>query len=86
MGVHRVLDGELVQLELAGYVGELLMGRPVEADPGNPVAIATGRRHLCEILRVGDPLAVVIDGTPNDHAGNPTGASNPSGLRWPPAR
>lgn len=28
VGMHRVLDGELVQLELARYVGELLMGRP----------------------------------------------------------
>ena len=68
--VDRVLDRELVQRELARDLGELLARRAVEADPGDPAAVAAGRSHVREVLRLGDPLAVAVDGTGDDHACN----------------
>ena len=69
--VYGVLDGELVQPELARDVGELLVRRAVKPDPGDPAANATGRGHLREILRLQDPLAVTVDGTTDNHARKP---------------
>jgi hypothetical protein len=40
MGVHRVLNGQLVQAELGGYRGDLLLVGPVEPDPGQTLAAA----------------------------------------------
>ena len=42
VGLHGVLDGQLVELELLGYGGELLLGRPVETDPCHPALFAQG--------------------------------------------
>jgi hypothetical protein len=67
VSAYGVLDGELVQPELARDVGELLVRRAVEPDPGDPATIATRRGHLREILRFEDPLAVAVDGTTDDH-------------------
>ena len=39
VGDDGVLDGELVQLELRGERGDLVLVRPVEADPGHPVGL-----------------------------------------------
>ena len=37
-----VFHGELVEIELGGDGGELLLGRLVEADPGEDIRVATG--------------------------------------------
>ena len=78
MGVHRVLDGERVQVELARDLVELLVGRAVEADPGDRVLITTDRGHVGELLRLGDALTVAVDGTTDYHAREPTGESGDS--------
>lgn len=65
------MPGELVQRELARYIGELLVRRAVKPDPGDAVAIATGRGHLREILGFDDPLALAIDGATDNHAREP---------------
>jgi hypothetical protein len=68
---YGVLDGKLVQRELARDLGELLVCRTVQPDPGDSVAIATSRRHLREILSFDDPLAVAIQGTTDNHTRKP---------------
>jgi len=83
MGVHRVLDGKLVQRELVSDLGELLVGRAIEPDPGHPAAAPAGLGHLSQAVGFGDPLAVAIDGAPDDHVREPTGARS---GRSPPAR
>jgi len=42
VGADSVLDRELVQVELASYGLELLLGRLVEPDPGEPTLFAAG--------------------------------------------
>jgi hypothetical protein len=67
VGVDGVLDGQLVQVELARDLGELLARRPVQADPGDSTAFAAGRGHLGEVARLGDALSVAVDGAIDDH-------------------
>jgi hypothetical protein len=64
---YGVFDGKFVERELARDVGELLVCRAVQPDPGDSVAIATGRGHLREIVSFDDPLAVAIDGMTHNH-------------------
>jgi hypothetical protein len=53
--VHGILDRELVQSEVPRDLRELLVGRPVEADPGDPGAVPAGLRHAGEIGSSRDP-------------------------------
>jgi hypothetical protein len=69
------VPGELVQRELARYIGELLVRRAVKPDPGDSVAIATGRDHLREILRFDDPRALVMRWHERQ--------SHPASVFWP---
>ncbi len=68
MRVYGVLDGELVQPELARDVGELLVRRPVQADPRDAAPGAARRRHLGDVLVLLRPLPVAIDRATDDHA------------------
>ena len=52
VGVDRVLDGELVEVELARDLGELLVRRAVEPDPGDPAGAPAGGRR-CRRARPG---------------------------------
>ena len=57
-----VFDRQLVQSELAGDSGELLLGRLVEADPGQPVRVAHSLVGLSNRVRLDRPAPIHIDG------------------------
>jgi hypothetical protein len=62
-----VLDRELMQLELARDVGELLRVGAVEADPRDSRAAAAGGVQLRQGVGCRRALAVPVDGTIDDH-------------------
>src|SRR5919107_431566 len=69
VGLHGVLDGQLVQPELFGYRGELLFGRPVESDPGQRrLARSASLVGLAQRMGVIGPLAVHVEGVIHYHA------------------
>ena len=63
VGDDGVLDGELVELELGGQRGDLVLFRPVQPDPRHPVGLSVqGGVRLRQRRRRGD--AVAVDDTP----------------------
>ena len=68
VGLHGVLDGQLVQPELFGYRGELLFGRFVETDPGQRLPRLAGLVGLAQRTGVIGPLAVHVEGIVHYHA------------------
>src|SRR6185295_9587344 len=95
--LDRVLDGELVEVELAADGVELLGRRLVHAEPdeAGPV-VAGGLRGLLEVEIAPAALAVLVDGAVDDHAARDSPAerrlsavvSGVSARPWarPPAR
>ncbi len=69
-----VFDGEFVEVELGGHCGELLLGRFVEADPGEDVRVATGVARTFEDERLLAAFPVDVERLIDDHP-------SPPGLR-----
>ena len=69
MGLHRVLDRELVEIELARDRGELLLARFVQPEPRDCVTGHAGSVQFGEVVRLRHTTAIAIDGTIDDHAG-----------------
>ena len=69
MRVERVLDREIVQLELLGHLVQLGLGRFVQTDPDEGVVLGAGRREGVGIA-LGHDLtdAVVVESAVDDHA------------------
>ena len=67
VGVDRVLDRERVQRELLPDRVELLLGRFVEADPGEDVRFAAGVHGVWRRRRALTPPAVLVDRAVDDH-------------------
>jgi hypothetical protein len=67
MSVDGVLDGQVVQIELARHLRELLGGGLMKAQPDQLALIAARSRELGDVVRRGDTLAVTVDGTAHDH-------------------
>jgi hypothetical protein len=65
--VDRVLDRELVQVELAADGIELLLGRLVKADPDEGIPLLARRARLQHSQLAGTATAVVVDGAVDDH-------------------
>jgi hypothetical protein len=92
MGLDRVLDGELVEVELAGDRLELLGRGLVDTEPDEAVAgVAAGRRRpgLAELEVVGPALAPLVDGAVDDHGVSMAAApviAMWAGSRRPPGR
>ena len=70
VGVVRVLDGEVVQVELALHLAQQLLGRLVQADPDE--APGPGQ-HLVDVgdLDVADARAVLVGRAVDDPAAQP---------------
>src|SRR5918998_2762000 len=68
VGLRRVLDCQPVQAKLPGDGRELLFRRPVEADPCYPALVSDGLVSLLEGDRLGDAVAVHVDGVVHDHS------------------
>jgi hypothetical protein len=68
VGVERVLDRQVVQLELDGHLVQLRLARVVQTDPDERVVMAAGSR---EGVRVGLgqdlPDTVVVERAVDDH-------------------
>jgi len=68
VGVERVLDRQVVELELDGHLVQLRLGRVVQTDPDERVVMATGRREGVGVGLGQDlPDAVVIERAVDDH-------------------
>src|SRR5215208_8394130 len=65
--LQGVLNGQLVEFELFGYGGELLLGRPVETDPSHPALFAQGLVGLPQRARLSRPMAVHVYGVVHYH-------------------
>jgi hypothetical protein len=71
VGLDGVLDGQLVEGELAPDRLELLGCRFVQADPDEGVLLAAGLVGVVEGQLAGAALAVLVDRAVDDHlAGN----------------
>src|SRR5207342_1019159 len=70
-------DGEVVQIELARDLGELLKRGAVEADPRDSVTRVAGLGDVRQIVGLDDPMAVAIDGAVDDHARQPISPGTP---------
>src|SRR4029453_1062550 len=68
MRFDSVLDGELVQVELARDRRELLLARLEKTQPGNRVAALAGGVELGKGVGPRRPSAVAIDTTVDDHS------------------
>ena len=77
MGADSVLDRKLVQVKLASDRGELLLGRLVEPDPGEPALLAGGLAGVLHGRRSLFPAPVHIDGAIDDHRYIIRGAKKP---------
>ena len=65
--MHGVFDGQLVQSELGRYGSELLLGRTVEADPGQTVAGSERVIHVPRLERFGRAPPISVDRAIDDH-------------------
>ena len=65
--LQGVFDGQLVEFELLGDGGELLLGRPVETDPCHPALFAQGLVGLPQGARLTCPMAVHVYGVVHYH-------------------
>ena len=68
VGADRVLDGQLVQVELAPDRVELLRRRLDEADPGEAPGRGRLGSHAGDLLVALQPVALTVDGAVDDHA------------------
>jgi hypothetical protein len=80
MGVDRVLDRELVEIELTRHSRELILSRLVKAEPHDPAAVAARSREIGEPDRLADPPAIAVDRGIHDHVEQAT----PSAVRLDP--
>ena len=69
VGVQRVLDGELVELELAPDGVELFVGRLVETEPDEGVLALAGCGHVGEGELTGLALPSLVQRAIDDHRG-----------------
>ena len=69
MGAHRVLDGELVQVELAPHRIELLCRRLGQPDPGKAARRCGLRAHASDVPLALESVPLAVDGAVDDHAG-----------------
>jgi hypothetical protein len=67
MRVYRVLDGELVQIELSPDGVELLRGRLVEAEPDEGPVLLTGLERLGRVKLSSMPFSFLVNGTVDNH-------------------
>ena len=88
MRLDRVLDGELVEAELPPDSVELVLGRLVEADPGEAARLAARLVSLLERDVTGVAVAVHVDGAVDDHRPerNAVTSSAVSSRDWPGLR
>ncbi len=82
LGLDRVLDRELVQVELAGDAFEFLRRGFDHAEPDEGVVGTGGIVGLLEAELTGPPLAVLIDGAIDDHPAQYRHRAGPTG-RFP---
>jgi hypothetical protein len=77
VSIDRVLDRQLVQVELTGDGDELLLGRLVETDPGEATLVAT--RAVYAVQRTGSLTETVyVDGDVYDHLDKASGINRNS--------
>ncbi len=76
MRVDRVLDGELVQVELTANRVELVFGRLVEADPREAPRLAAALVHQLEVDLPRLSHTVLVEGHVDDHGQLKYGPSN----------
>jgi hypothetical protein len=65
--LDRVLDGELVEVELPADGVELLVGRLVEPEPEERVLGSACLVGLLQLRSPGAPTAILVDGEIDDH-------------------
>ena len=80
--VDRVLDGELVEVELPLDGVELGRGRLVEPDPDERVVVDAVRERLIEAERLLLPLPFAVEREIDDHRG-PSSRSERASARAP---
>ena len=68
MGVDRVVNRQLVQLELLGDGDELLLCRLIEGNPSEPVGATAGTKGFPQRTRRRKPVSISVDGAVDDHA------------------
>jgi hypothetical protein len=84
MRLDRILNRELVQVELARHRRELLLARLVETQPGDDVAGLAGGMQLGEVAGRTRALAVSVDGVVDDHASTVSRLLSPTAT-WSPS-
>jgi hypothetical protein len=65
--LDRILDGQLVQFEVASQGRELLARRLVETNPCHRAVLLAGGMQLGEVIGLRRPAAVTVDGAVDDH-------------------